>query len=71
MKEFIKPTIIPQAPIRDIKSRILDFDSGGDSEDVRLRNAFIDLLERMLVLNPEKRITVSEALGHGFVSGKI
>jgi serine/threonine-protein kinase PRP4 len=33
-------------------------------------NHFIDLLERCLALNPDKRITPSEAIKHPFFSSK-
>lgn len=52
---------------KDIKTRLL-FSLTND--DVDERNAvilFADLIDKMLVLNPEKRISVKEALMHPFV----
>ena len=36
------------------------------SDDTRLLNLFVDLLERCLALNPDRRITPAEALKHSF-----
>ncbi|CAG8781024.1 12961_t:CDS:1, partial [Racocetra fulgida] len=37
-------------------------------EELRLLTAFVDLLDKCLNLNPEKRLTVKEALMHPFVT---
>lgn len=42
---------------------------GGTDEASRGSRCFADLLERMLVLDPEKRITPAEALRHPFIQG--
>ncbi|KAM0837080.1 hypothetical protein ACQ4PT_016204 [Festuca glaucescens] len=39
-------------------------------EDLNLLSRFKDLLEKIFVLDPEKRLTVSQALGHPFITGK-
>ena len=44
---------------------------GGTDEASRMSRAFADLLERMLVLDPEKRITPAEALRHPFITGDL
>jgi len=48
----------------------LIFSSGTADEDARLVAQFRDLLEKMFVLDPDKRMTVSEALNHPFISGR-
>jgi len=48
----------------------LIFNSGTLDEDSRLVAQFRDLLEKMFVLDPDKRMTVSEALNHPFISGR-
>jgi serine/threonine-protein kinase PRP4 len=58
-------------PTRDMKTRLLSKTSNMTDEEIRLLNAFVDLLDKCLNLNPEKRITVREALSHPFVTGKI
>ncbi|OAX84262.1 CMGC/DYRK/PRP4 protein kinase [Emergomyces africanus] len=60
-------------PTRDLKTRLMGKGSKGmsDSETKEL-TLFIDLLDRCLSINPEKRCTPSEALKHPFISrGKI
>ncbi|WOK93148.1 hypothetical protein Cni_G01841 [Canna indica] len=39
-------------------------------EDPKLLSNFKDLLDRIFVLDPEKRMTVSQALSHPFITGK-
>ncbi|XP_008775093.1 serine/threonine-protein kinase prpf4B-like [Phoenix dactylifera] len=39
-------------------------------EDPKMLSNFKDLLERIFVLDPEKRMTVSQALSHPFITGK-
>ncbi|KAF6147115.1 hypothetical protein GIB67_036834 [Kingdonia uniflora] len=39
-------------------------------EDPKMLANFKDLLERIFVLDPEKRMTVSQALNHPFITGK-
>lgn len=62
-----------QKPTRDLKSRLIAVAAAGagkqplpDSE-LKEINLFADLLDRCLALNPEKRITPSEALKHPFI----
>lgn len=59
-------------PVRDLKSRVM----GGKSElptgEERELTLFVDLLDRCLNLNPEKRCTPVEALKHPFFTkGKV
>ena len=51
---------------KDIKSRLL---TRGDGERPLVEN-FADLLEKILTLSPEKRMTVEEAMAHPFIIGK-
>ncbi|ONM02380.1 Protein kinase superfamily protein [Zea mays] len=39
-------------------------------EDPKMLSSFKDLLDKMFILDPEKRITVSQALSHPFITGK-
>lgn len=39
-------------------------------EDPKMLANFKDLLEKVFVLDPEKRMTVSQALCHPFITGK-
>jgi serine/threonine-protein kinase PRP4 len=56
-------------PTRDIKTALLQV-CELDNNEKRTLNHFCDLLEKMLVLDPVKRISVSDALSHPFVTGK-
>ncbi|CAG8680006.1 3055_t:CDS:10 [Cetraspora pellucida] len=69
-KEVVKTTIITK-PTRDLKTRLLSKTSHMTDEELRLLTAFVDLLDKCLNLNPEKRLTVKEALMHPFVTGKL
>ncbi|VAH95164.1 unnamed protein product [Triticum turgidum subsp. durum] len=39
-------------------------------EDQKMLSRFKDLLEKMFVLDPQERLTVSQALSHPFITGK-
>ncbi|KAJ1715945.1 kinase-like domain-containing protein [Aspergillus flavus] len=56
-------------PTRDLKTRLMGKGTRGmtDSEAKELA-LFVDLLDRCLSLNPEKRCTPAEALKHPFIS---
>jgi len=44
--------------------------SNSPGEDPKMLSSFKDLLEKIFILDPEKRITVSQALSHPFITGK-
>ncbi|KAF6741573.1 CMGC/DYRK/PRP4 protein kinase [Ephemerocybe angulata] len=54
---------------KDLRSRIVGASGSMGEEEGRLVGAFVDLLEKCLVLDPGRRITPREALGHAFVRG--
>ncbi|TMW93629.1 hypothetical protein EJD97_011365 [Solanum chilense] len=64
-KKAIRKLIVNIKP-KDISSII----SGSPGEDPKMLAHFKDLMERIFVLDPEKRITVSQALSHPFITGK-
>ena len=55
-------------PSRDLKSRLVATTKGLNDVETRELNLFVDLLDRCLSLNPEKRITPKEALKHPFIA---
>jgi len=44
--------------------------TGSLGEDAKMLANFKDLLEKIFVLDPDKRLTVSQALNHPFITGK-
>lgn len=56
---------------RDLRARLMGASSGMDEAEAKHLNLFYDLLDRCLAVNPDKRITPSEALRHPFFQEKI
>ena len=54
-------------PTRDLKTRLLASVKGVSDTEIRELNLFVDLLDRCLNINPEKRCTPTEALKHPFI----
>jgi serine/threonine-protein kinase PRP4 len=61
-----KAVALPQAPPDDLGAWLLA--KRADDDDRRAVLALKDLLERMLALDPAKRISVADALRHAFVA---
>lgn len=53
---------------RDLKSRLSANTKKMDATQLKLHSAFVDLLDKCLQLDPEKRIKPKDALRHPFVS---
>ncbi|KAK7343390.1 hypothetical protein VNO77_12087 [Canavalia gladiata] len=64
-KKTIKRLILNIKP-KDIGTLI----TGSPGEDPKMLANFKDLLEKFFVLDPDKRLTVSQALNHPFITGK-
>ncbi|KAF3321024.1 serine/threonine-protein kinase prpf4B-like protein [Carex littledalei] len=64
-KKMVKRLLLNVKP-KDIGALISSF----PGEDAKLLGNFKDLLERIFMLDPEKRMTVSQALSHPFITGK-
>lgn len=54
-------------PTRELRSRLLASTSHLPESEIKELNLFIDLLDKCLNLNPEKRCTPVEALKHSFI----
>ncbi|KHN96125.1 serine/threonine-protein kinase prp4 [Metarhizium album ARSEF 1941] len=63
-------TLAVVKPTRDLRTRLNAASTGMSDTEARHLNHFIDLLEQCLALNPDKRITPSEALKHPFFGFK-
>lgn len=72
---FVQPItrILPPVvkPTRDLRARLMTASGGMDEAEARHLNNFHDLLDRCLAVNPDKRLTPSEALRHPFFLDKI
>ncbi|MCJ1468684.1 U4/U6 small nuclear ribonucleoprotein prp4 [Pseudocyphellaria aurata] len=55
-------------PSRDIKTRLLANAKGMDDVEIKELNLFVDLLDRCLNLNSDKRCSPAEALKHPFIT---
>jgi serine/threonine-protein kinase PRP4 len=55
-------------PTRDLKVRLLGAARDLGEVDTRELNLFVDLLDRCLTLNPDKRISPADALNHPFIN---
>lgn len=58
--------LILNIKLKDFGSLVSNF----PGEDPKMLSNFKDLLEKIFVLDPDKRITVSQALSHPFITGK-
>ncbi|GFS44349.1 protein kinase superfamily protein [Actinidia rufa] len=58
--------LIPSIKPKDIGAIV----TSSPGEDLKMLANFRDLLEKVFVLDPDKRITVSQALSHPFITGK-
>ncbi|CAL1408247.1 unnamed protein product [Linum trigynum] len=63
--KIMKRMIVNVKP-KDIGSIV----KGSPGEDPKMLANFKDILEKIFVLDPEKRMTVSQALNHPFITGK-
>ena len=55
-------------PTRDLRTRLMGNARGMTDLELKELNLFVDLLERCLNLNPEKRCSPNEALKHPFIT---
>ncbi|KFY28153.1 hypothetical protein V493_03079 [Pseudogymnoascus sp. VKM F-4281 (FW-2241)] len=61
-------TLALAKPTRDLRTRLASGAKGLPDDEMKELNLFIDLLDKCLALNPEKRCTPAEALKHPFLS---
>ncbi|XP_057815623.2 uncharacterized protein LOC131029222 isoform X1 [Cryptomeria japonica] len=64
-KKTVKRLLVNIKP-KDIGSLV----QSSPGEDPKMLSNFKDLLERIFILDPDKRLTVSQALSHPFITGK-
>ena len=75
-KETTRKSIIPPKAERDLRSRLLSdaeykriMAMSAAEEELKMVSSFVDLLDKCLILNPERRLSVREALSHPFILG--
>lgn len=61
-------TLALAKPTRDLRTRLASGAKGLPDDEMKELNLFIDLLDKCLALNPEKRCTPTEALKHPFLN---
>ncbi|XP_022678613.1 serine/threonine-protein kinase prp4 isoform X2 [Setaria italica] len=70
-KDPVTKMTVKRHPVMNIKRQdVSSVVSSFPGEDPKMLFNFNDLLKRILVLDPEKRLKVEQALSHPFVSGK-
>ncbi|CAL4918657.1 unnamed protein product [Urochloa decumbens] len=70
-KDPVTKMTVKRHPVMNIKRQdVSSLVSSFPGEDPKMLSNFNDLLKRILVLDPEKRLKVEQALSHPFVSGK-
>ncbi|KAH9813802.1 CMGC/DYRK/PRP4 protein kinase [Melampsora americana] len=69
--DVIKSINVPNKPSQTLQSRLMPnhVTKKMQDSDVKLLGAFVDLLEKILNLEPSKRISPKEALNHPFIRG--
>ncbi|KAG8861248.1 U4/U6 small nuclear ribonucleoprotein prp4 [Tulasnella sp. 330] len=68
-KELIRDVFM-QKPSRDLRTRLVPSSTAKSNDDeTRLLLSFVDLLDKCLALDPTKRLTPRDALGHSFIRG--
>lgn len=68
-KTSLKVVKLPLSPPDSLRSKVLTFGHQTGESQVRL-DLFYDLLSKMLVLNPAKRLTPEKGLKHPFITGE-
>jgi serine/threonine-protein kinase PRP4 len=64
-------TLSAVKPTRDLRTRLMAASGGMNDAETRQLSHFVELLERCLALNPDRRITPTEALKHPFFTHKV
>ncbi|KAA1077320.1 U4/U6 small nuclear ribonucleoprotein prp4 [Puccinia graminis f. sp. tritici] len=69
--DIVKSINIPNKPTQGLQSRLMPnhVTKKMQDADVKLLSAFVDLLEKILTLEPSRRISPKEALNHPFIRG--
>ncbi|PGH23377.1 CMGC/DYRK/PRP4 protein kinase [Polytolypa hystricis UAMH7299] len=65
---IVTKTLDFKKPTRDLKSRLMNKGPKLSDAEAKELSLFIDLLDRCLNINPERRCTPAEALKHPFIS---
>lgn len=66
---MVAKTLPFSRPTKDLRDKIIPSiaeQKGMKEDEIKSLHAFADLLDKMLSLDPQKRISVRDALGHPF-----
>lgn len=70
-QQDVVKTLVISRPTRELKSRLLPsaaVQNKMPEDDLKLLINFVDLLDKALVLDPDRRMTAKEALAHPFLA---
>lgn len=70
-QQDVVKTLVISRPTRELKSRLLPSTAVQNKmpeDDLKLLINFVDLLDKALVLDPDRRMTAKEALAHPFLA---
>ena len=67
--KIVAKTLPISRPVKDLRAKLIPSiaeQKGMKEEELKSLQAFVDLLDKMLTLDPQKRISVKDALAHNF-----
>ncbi|TIA91076.1 hypothetical protein E3P99_01264 [Wallemia hederae] len=67
--QIVAKTLPISRPVKDLRAKLIPSiaeQKGMKEEELKSLQAFVDLLDKMLTLDPQKRISVKDALAHNF-----
>ena len=66
-QEVIKRILYVDKPNKDLKSELLGSNDAPVGEEAKKLTQLVDLLDKALILDPARRLTVQQALAHPFL----
>lgn len=69
---MVAKTLPISRPTKDLRAKLIPSIAEQKSikeEELKSLQSFVDLLDKMLALDPQKRISVKDSLAHSFFTG--